>query len=192
MWILAACAVSACSRQEAAWLDASREDSIAAYQLYLERFPAGTHAGNARARVVSLQEEEAWVRTHRLKTPEAWQRYLGEWPEGRHAALARRQLIAFVPAEAPATRGDFAVQLGAWSNEAGARANLLRLAREHPVELSGLQLVILVPNDLATDVWRLRTGPLPEAAARDLCGRLRLRGVDCVPVVAGSAGQSPP
>ena len=34
----------------------------------------------------------------------------------------------------------------------------------------------------AADVWRLRTGPLSEAAARDLCARLRQRRVDCVPV----------
>ena len=37
--------------------------------------------------------------------------------------------------------------------------------------------------DIATDFWRLRTTLLPEAAARDLCARLRAEGVDCVPVV---------
>lgn len=192
MWVLAACAVSACSRQEAGWRDASRENSIAAYQQYLDRFPAGTHAADARARVVSLHEEVAWALANRLKTPEAWQRYLGEWPEGRHAALARRQLVAFIPAVAPPVRGGFAVQLGAWSNEAATQANLARFTREHAVELAGLKLLIVSPHDPATDIWRLQTGPLAEAEARDLCGRLRERGVDCVPVVAGSAGQPPP
>ena len=54
---------------------------------------------------------------------------------------------------------------------------------ERATELAGTQLVIHTPGDLATDVWRLRTALLPEAAARDLCGRLRAEGVDCVPVV---------
>lgn len=169
-----------------------RENSIAAYQQYLERFPAGTHAADARAQVVRLLEEEAWVRANRLKTPEAWQRYLGEWPEGRHAALARRLLAAFMPAVVPAGRGSFSVQLGAYSSEAAARADLARKAREHAVNLSGLTLLILEPQDGETGVWRLRTGPLEENAARELCGKLRDTGVDCVPVVAGSTGQPPP
>ena len=192
MWLIAALAVAACSRQEAGWQEAARENSIAAYQNYLEKFPAGAHAGEARARVLELQEESAWTRANRLRTPEAWQRYLGEWPDGRHAALARRQLVAFIPAQAPAARGDFAVQLGAWSNEAAARGNLARLAREHAAELGGQSLVILAPQLPDTDVWRLRTGPLEEARARELCESLRSGGVDCVPVAGGSAGQPPP
>jgi len=192
MWILAACAVSACSRQEAGWQDAARENSITAYQQYLEQYPAGAHAADARARVARLQEEEAWARANRLKTPEAWQRYLGEWPDGHHAPLARRQLVAFIPADTPPARDGFAVQLGAYSNEAAARANLARLAREHAGELAGLQLMVLAPQDLETDVWRLRTSPLAEDPARELCDRLRAGGVDCVPVAGSSAGQAPP
>ena len=192
MWVLAACAASACSRQEAGWQDALRENSIASYRQYLERFPAGTHAADARTQVVKLLEEEAWVRANRLKTPEAWQRYLGEWPEGRHAALARRQLVAFMPAVAPPVRSGFSVQLGAYSSEAAAHADLARKAREHAVSLSGLPLLVLEPRDSETGVWRLRTGPLEENAARELCGKLREAGVDCVPVVADSAGHPPP
>ena len=192
MWVLAACAAAACSRQEAGWQDATRENSIAAYQQYLEKFPAGTHASDARAKVVALQEGEAWARTSRLRTPEAWQRYLGEWPDGRHAALARRQLAGFIPAESPLDRDGFAVQLGAYSSEAAARGDQARIAREHTGELSGLQLRILAPRDLETGVWRLRTNPLAEAEARGLCERLRGRGVDCVPVAGSSAGQAPP
>lgn len=192
MWVLAAVAVAACSRQEAGWQDALRENSIGSYRQYLENFPAGAHATEASARVVALQEEAAWLRANRLRTPEAWQRYLGDWPDGRHAALARRQLVAFIPALAPAAHGDFAVQLGAWSNEAGARESLSRLGREHAGELTGIELRVLAPQLPETDVWRLRTGPLAEAAARDLCERLRGGGVDCVPVADGSAGQAAP
>ncbi len=190
--IFAACVAAACSRQEAGWQDAVREDSIAAYQQYLESFPAGVHAGNARAKILELQEQEAWVRANRLRTPEAWQRYLGDWPDGRHAALARRQLVALIRPGAAPMRGGFAVQLGAYSSEAAARADLARLTREHAVEFAELEWRILAAHDVESSLWRLRVGPLAEADARDLCSRLRAQAVDCVPVAEWSAGQAPP
>lgn len=180
--IIAVCALAACSRQESGWRAAAREDSIVAYQQYLKDFPAGGHAAEARARVTELMEQEAWARANRFRTPEAWQRYLGEWPDGRHAPAARRLLALFVPTGAPASGAAWSVQLGAYSSEAAARTALERHALERAAELAGRRLVILAPQDAATGVWRLRTGLLDEAAARDLCTRLRERQVDCVPV----------
>jgi len=187
-----------CSRQEAGWEDAARENSIAAYEQYLESFPAGAHAGDARAKILELREQEAWARANRLRTPEAWQRYLGEWPEGRHAALARRQLAAFMPPAAPAApsappdQGGFAVQLGAYSSEASARAALDRLVRAHSSELAGLRARVLEPLEPERALWRLRAGPLDEASARKLCDKLKSQGADCMPVAELSAGQAPP
>lgn len=191
-WIIAAAVLAACSRQESSWRSAAAQDSIAAYERYLEDFPAGAHASDARARVAELMEQDAWSRASRLQTPEAWQRYLGEWPDGRHAAAARRHLTQFVPDAVPAAGAAWSVQLGAYSSEAAARADLARHARERAGELSGVRLVIRAPYDVATDVWRLRTTSLAEAAARELCAKLRERGVDCVPVVDKSAGDAPP
>jgi hypothetical protein len=191
-WIIVAGVLAACSRQESSWRSAASQDSVAAYERYLEDFPAGAHASDARARVAELMEQEAWSRANRLQTPEAWQRYLGEWPDGRHAPAARRQLTQFVPNDVPAAGAAWSVQLGAYSSEAAARADLARHARERAGELSGVRLVIRAPYDIATDVWRLRTTPLAEAAARELCGKLRKCGVDCVPVVEVSAGHTPP
>lgn len=182
LWFGVACGLAGCSRQEAGWRDAARADTVAAYQEYLQDFPAGAHAGAARTRVLELRELEAWAKAGRLRTPEAWQRYLGEWPDGAHAPAARRQLAAFVAGAAPAGAGDFSVQLGAYSTESAARADLARHARAHAADLAGAELRVLPPRDSGGDTWRLRTGPLAESAARDLCARLRLRGVDCVPL----------
>ena len=159
--MLAACASAACGRQEASWQDARQ----------------------AREALEERREAEVWNRAERLRTPEAWQRYLAEWPDGRHSADARARLMEYVPVEPAGSTGRWSVQLGAFSDEAAARAALMRYASERATELSGTQLVIHTPGDLATDVWRLRTALLPEAAARDLCARLRAEGVDCVPVV---------
>jgi hypothetical protein len=159
--MLAACASTACSRQEASW-----QDERQAHEDLEER-----------------REAEIWNRAERLRTPEAWQRYLSEWPEGRHSTDARARLMEYVPVEAAGSAGNWSVQLGAFSDEAAARAALLRYSSERTKELAGVAIGIQAPHEIATDVWRLRTASLSEAAARDLCTRLRAQGVDCVPVV---------
>jgi hypothetical protein len=118
----------------------------------------------------------------RLQTPEAWQRYLGEWPDGVHAAAARRKLAAFIATDPPEAQGDYAVQLGAYSTEAAARADLVRHAGQYRQELAAVGLRVLKPRADGGEIWRLRTTALAEPAARDLCARLRTRGVDCVPL----------
>jgi SPOR domain len=194
-WILAVFVTAACSRQESGWENARREDTVAAYQEYLESFPAGSHAAEASAALLRLREAAAWARAERLRTPEAWQQYLGDWPEGRHAELARRLLLEFMPPAAPApspATGAFEIQLGAYSDEAAARAGLERLLREHAADLDGLSARVAIPEDAEPALWRLRAGPLDEARARELCEKLKTSGVDCVPAGAESAGEAPP
>ncbi len=184
-WILAALATTACSREESGWEAAQRESSLAAYQSYLDAYPAGGHAAEARAVLLRMHEAEAWARADRFGTPEAWQRYLGEWPEGKHSALARKRLVEFIP---PASPG-FEIQLGAFSDGTMARAGLERLAREHPMELEGLSVRVDSPADGEPAFWRLRAGPFDEAMARAHCATLLAAQVSCLALPAGSAGE---
>jgi hypothetical protein len=194
-WILAALAAAACSRQEAGWEAARRENTIPAFQEYLDRFPAGAHRAQARKALLALRESEAWARTDRLGTPEALQRYLGEWPDGAHAADARLRLQAFIPPPAPAARPraapGFEIQLGAFSEEAAARTGLESLQRLRAAELGGMQARIAPPGAGEPRLWRLRAGPLEEAAARALCAKLAAEGTPCVTVPAGSSSKPP-
>lgn len=172
----------ACSRQESGWHEAESRDSVAAYQQYLERFPAGAHADAARARIAALQEQEEWDRASRLRTPEAWQRYLAAWPEGRHAATARKQLAEFVPTDDASAGRGFSLQLGAYSSEAAAEADHERLAGDYSVLLGDLSWKVLQPETAAPGLWRLRAGPVDETGARKLCEMLKATGTDCMPV----------
>jgi hypothetical protein len=184
LWI--ACALVGCSRQEAGWRHAQGEDSIPAYETYLEQFPAAAHAAEARGRIRDLREEREWARATQLATPEAYQRYLGAYPEGRHAAAAREHLSGFVLARAPSQqRADraFGAQLGAYSSEAAASADLARMSRDQSDLLAGMDLRILPPAAGAPPVWRLRARAPNESAARELCARLEARKIDCVPAV---------
>lgn len=181
-WIVCCAAVAClafagCSRQESGWREAERAGTVAAYQDYLRQFPAGAHSTEARERIAMLRDDEDWARAERIGSPEAWQRYLAMHPDGRHADPARRRLAAFVPA---ARAADWSVQLGAYSTEAAAQADLVRLAREQGPLFHGLRWRILEPT--AAAFWRLRAGPLDEAAARRLCAELAARSVSCVPV----------
>jgi hypothetical protein len=193
--LLAASVLAACDRRESAWRDARRENSQSAYLAYLEQYPTGVHAAEARAELEARRAAQDWARADRLGTPEAWQRYLGEWPEGLHAREARRRLVAFIPPEppAPATGAmvGHVVQLGAWSTEDAARTGLAASLERHPAELAGFELRIVPPRQADGTLWRLRTGLLDETAARDLCAKLRAVGVDCVTLTESSAGHQP-
>lgn len=189
-WVLAALASAACDRQDAAWR-------------------AAQHEAEARAGLDARREAEAWARAERLGTPEAWQRYLAGWPEGGHADEARRLLIAFIPPPRPeplpapappeardaaASAGDYEIQLGAWSNEALARAGFDRFIDAHSGALAGAGLRLAGPGEAGDALWRLRAGPFDEATARARCAGLAAAGVSCV-ALPGSRRepvQSPP
>jgi hypothetical protein len=204
--VLAASILAACDRREAAWRDARREDTPAAYGAYLERYPTGAHAAEARAELETRREAEAWELAERLGTPESWQRYLAGWPDGRHAGEAKRMLVAFIPPPQPASPlarepppspakppDGFEIQLGAWSDEALARAGFERFIDAHAAELGGAGLRLAGPGEAGDALWRLRAGPFEEASARARCAGLVAAGVSCVPVSpAPHPGQSEP
>ena len=190
--MLAVLFCASCSRQESAWTAARRENSAAAYEDYLSRYPAGPRAAEARTAIAAIREAQAWSRAERLATPEAWQRYLGEFPDGDHAEVARQRLIAFIPPGPPPASGLYVVQVGAYSTDAAAKAGLARAAAEYGTELAGSGLEVVPPRVPGEAIWRLRTLSLPEGMARETCGRLRAAGVDCVPLPDDSAGQPAP
>ncbi len=206
--ILAASVLAACDRRESAWRDARRDNSQSAYQAYLELYPTGVHAAEARAELEARRETEEWTRAERLGTPEAWQRYLAGWPEGRHADEARRLLVAFIPPSRPeplpapvsqqapgpeVPAGNFEIQLGAWSDEALARAGFDRFIGTHATAFAGTGLRLAGPGELGDALWRLRAGPFDETTARSRCAGLVAAGVSCVPVSpAPQPGHSPP
>jgi hypothetical protein len=194
---LAAFAVAGCGREESAWEEARRANTVAAYEGYMERHPAGAHAAQARAGIRALEDDAAWARAERIGTPEAWQRYLAGRPSGRHAELARRMLVDFIPPApsppAPSPPGAvFELQLGAWRDEAAARAALEGWRDGRSALLEGQPLRLMAPFGDGPPLWRLRAGPLPESAARALCERIRAGGADCAPALAVSAGDAPP
>lgn len=198
--VLLALASLGCSRQEAAWQSAQAADTAAAYERYLQDYPGGTHAGQARSRLLEARGRDAWQRALRLDSPEAYQRYLAEFPDGRHAAEARGRLAGFVRAGAQTDGGPPApaagagalrqqatgpghrLQLGAFGTETAAREAWSRLRAQHADLLGGLAAQVDAIDGGDRLLWRLQLGPMSEAQASRLCADLNLSRSDCLVV----------
>jgi len=188
--LLVASGTAGCSRQESAWRGARDADTAEAYEQYLQDFPAGTHAGEARSRLVALREEEAWRQALRVDEPEAYQRYLAVHPQGRRAAEARARLAEFLPTPArPPARpaaspagaaGGFRMQLGAFGEEQAARDAWQSLRLRHPDLLGALSARVDMAASGQPRLWRLQAGPVDEATARTVCAALESSGASCL------------
>ncbi len=91
---------------EKAWEELSAEDSIPAYEDYLEVFPDGIHQAEALQRIEAIQQAEAkkererlererqdnlaWETANGERTVAAYDRYINEWPAGLHIEEATR------------------------------------------------------------------------------------------------------
>lgn len=178
--VVACLAAAACSRQDAAWRQAESRHTESAYQSYLETYPDGLHAHEARRRLSALQDDREWARAERLGTPESYQRYLARYPEGGRAQVARDRLAVFLEPP-PAAAPDHWLQLGAFvGGEAAAQAAWQRLIAEHEEALRGLgQRIIRAPLG-SGDLWRLFAGPVAAEEGETRCAQIRLAGASCL------------
>ncbi|MCC7259258.1 MAG: SPOR domain-containing protein [Gammaproteobacteria bacterium] len=191
------------------WEKARTADAIEAYNAYLLAHPAGGHLGEARQRITELETEASWAAAQAIGTREAIEDFLLRYADTPQAEQARAQLAALAPpaptpppparaqAKAPAkpparqpaakpatsaptaARGDFQVQLGAFSTAAKAQAEKSRL--EQRFRATTGSLVVQKPTG-ADQLHRVRSVPMTEAAARAACEKLEGAGQDCVVV----------
>ena len=74
------------------WQWASYEDTAASYASYLESWPEGGHAAEARA----VHEERLWQEADALNVKRVYEDYLESYPDGEHAEEARDRIEDFV------------------------------------------------------------------------------------------------
>ncbi|RVT83263.1 hypothetical protein DXV76_13520 [Rhodobacteraceae bacterium CCMM004] len=113
----AANAESESDRQERRyWEQVRAQDAIATYRQYLDRYPNGRYAAEARDRIAILEadarsagngDQQAWNRARQIDTAEAYRAYLSQFPNGAFADRARRRLERLAPSD-PATSPDAA------------------------------------------------------------------------------------
>ncbi len=102
--LLAAAAIlvllAACDSAQREWEAARAEDTQAAYQAFLERYPESELAAQAGTRLEVLRELEVWQQAVAADTPSSYEDYLAAYPSGAHAREAQLTIETLREAEA--------------------------------------------------------------------------------------------
>jgi len=106
---------------DAAWVKALEKDTLAGYREYLEAFPEGKHADEAKAEIAAY-DEKAWARAQERDTIAGYEEYIKEWPEGQYVEQARdriKQIKDAAEAARKAAAAKIAAEKQAWQTAAG-------------------------------------------------------------------------
>ena len=158
--------------EQAAWQQATRANTAAAYRDYLAKYPNGSWSQDARIRMES--------------------RSLTQVPQGAAAVTAGagervtapdRPAASSPPAPtAVADQPNSAVQLGAFSSDANARAEWRQLSSRFRSQLDGLTPAVVPVTLSGRQLYRLEARVASQSAARRLCRRLQQQSQGCLPL----------
>ena len=92
--VITAGALAACSNPTADWQKANQQNSVAAYQQFIQQHPNDARVSQAHDRINALQDEAAWTTAQSTNTLDGYQQYLQAEPNGMHAADAQDKVNA--------------------------------------------------------------------------------------------------
>ena len=90
------------------WLAAKRANTVEAFEDYINEYPSGVHAPDAKKYLEDLKalipakDERAWTAAQQFATLEAYENYLTAFPSGAHASDSRGRIENLKAAEAKA------------------------------------------------------------------------------------------
>jgi len=93
-------ALVGCDRQGADWEEAQQEDTIAAYEAFVDNYPESPEADQARNRIETLRTEQAWTDARQRNTAEAYRGFIEAHPDAAAADEARDRLDTLERADA--------------------------------------------------------------------------------------------
>ncbi|MCR9098995.1 MAG: SUMF1/EgtB/PvdO family nonheme iron enzyme [bacterium] len=88
--------------ESSAWSEARRRNTASSYESYLQDYPDGEHAREARSRLAELSELSAWSEAKAKNTVSSYESYLRDYPDGAHAREAHSRLEALRKPALPA------------------------------------------------------------------------------------------
>jgi cell division protein FtsN len=94
--------LSGCSREQSDWEKAHASNSTDSYEAFVQKYPNGSFAPQAQARLKELYEERDWQKARDADTPDSYQSFLKQYPEGKWAEEARIRVENFNLAQTPA------------------------------------------------------------------------------------------
>lgn len=200
--------LGACSSTQDDWSQATSQDTVPAYQTFLNKHPGSEYTSEAQDRVHALQEEEDWAHALNTNTAQALQDYLQRHPSGSHAAQASDQLTvakreaAWDSAQAAGTVGAYQGFLQNYSQGTDADQARSKLAalEAYSVKLASfkserqankardrlegkydavLHDVVVVPPSAKEKLSVVRSAPMTEEEANSACATLKKSHQSC-------------
>ncbi len=85
-----------------AWEEATRQNRLEAFQTYIQKFPEGSFAEEAQARISGFEQEELlWNKAKTSNLLIDFEGYLSQYPQGKYANECRLAIQRLKPAPAP-------------------------------------------------------------------------------------------
>ncbi len=213
--VITAGVLAACSNPTADWQKANQQNSIAAYQQFIQQHPNDARVAQARDRINALQDEQAWTTAQSTNTLDGYQQYLQQEPNGMHAADAQDKVnslqsdAAWSSAQSTNTAAGYQDFLQKYPNSphaADAQAALKQLtgyqlllgsARSQAVADkltqrlkdkfgSDLQDVVEVPPTGKSKTIEIRSAGMTQDDAKAACAKLRKAHQHCEVVKSAS------
>jgi cell division protein FtsN len=97
-----AIALAGCSREQSDWEKARASNNTESYESFVNKYPNGSFAPQAQARLKELYEDRDWQKAKDADTPDSYQSFLKQYPEGKWAEEARIRVENFNLAQTPA------------------------------------------------------------------------------------------
>ncbi len=110
--------LAGCNREQSDWEKARAANNADSYEAFVHKYPSGSFAPQAQARLKELYEERDWQKARDADTPDSYQSFLKQYPEGKWAEEARIRVENFNLAQTPA--GAAATPSGAAATPGGA------------------------------------------------------------------------
>ena len=214
--VITAGALAACSNPSADWQKANQQNTVAAYQQFIQQHPNDARVAQARNRISALNDEQAWSEAQKANTLDAYQQYLQQQPNGMHAADAQDKVNSL--------QQDAAWQSASSTNTAAAYQDFLQKYPNSPhasdaqdalKKLTGyqallystrskkladkvaqslkskygneLQDVVVVPPAGKSKTLEVRSAPMTEADAKAACAKLKKVHQHCTVVKSAAS-----
>ena len=94
-------ALAGCHREQSDWQKARAANTLQSYEQYLAKYPNGSFATQAEARLAQVEEDQDWQKASAANTPESYQAFLRQHPQGKWAEEARIRIENFALASPP-------------------------------------------------------------------------------------------
>ncbi|HEX5206999.1 MAG TPA: SPOR domain-containing protein [Steroidobacteraceae bacterium] len=206
--VISAGALVACSSPNADWQKANQQNSVAAYQQFIQQHPNDARVEQARNRINALKDEQAWATAQSANTLDGYQQYLQQEPNGMHAADAQdkvtglQQDAAWQTAQSTNTAAGYQDFLTKYPNAptADQAREALKKLTGYQVRLasvrsktaadklaqhlkdkfgSDLQDVVVVPPSGKSKSSEIRSAPMTESDAKAACAKLKKAHQHC-------------